>query len=112
MHSKSTESECGWRADRASPAGASVARPRHSLGGGGFAVIRSGFWRCGNGTLTGISIADDVADQLGGVLQGFVREVRVALRGARMRVTEQALHDVERDPLVDEEARIGVTQIV
>ena len=29
----------------------------------------------------------------------------VTLRGARIRVTEQRLHDVERDAFVDEEAR-------
>ena len=36
----------------------------------------------------------------------------VALRGAGMGVPEQALHHVERDPLIDQEARIGVPQIV
>ena len=82
MHSKSAENARERRTDRACPAGISAARPRHSLGGDGFAVIRGGFWRCGNGALAGISVAHDVADQLGGVLQGFVREVRVALRGA------------------------------
>jgi len=86
--------------------------PRDSLGGYRFRLIWPihGGWR--NARLTGISTTDHVGDPFCSLQQSFVREVGVALRGARVRVPEQPLHDVERDPLVHQEARVGVPQIV
>ena len=55
---------------------------------------------------------DDLLDQIGGAGQRLLREMGVALRGARMQMAEQALHHIERHAAVDQEARERMAQVV
>ena len=55
---------------------------------------------------------DDLAGQAGSTAQRLIVEMGVALGGADLGMTEQVLHDIKRDPTVDEEAGKGVAQIM
>ena len=51
-------------------------------------------------------------DQISRVAQCLLREMRVALRRARMQMAEQPLHHVERYTAVDEKAGKRMPQVV
>jgi hypothetical protein len=66
----------------------------------------------GDPAVTRARITDHAADRLGRVQQGLRGQVRVSLCHPGRGVPEQPLHDIERDALVDEQARERVTQVV
>ena len=55
---------------------------------------------------------DHLAGQAGSTAQRLVVEMGIALGGADLGMSEQVLHDVKRDPAVDEEAGKGVAQVM
>ena len=55
---------------------------------------------------------DDLAGQSGSTAQRLIVEMGIALGRADLGMTEQVLHDIKRDPAVDEEAGKGVAQVM
>jgi len=56
--------------------------------------------------------ADHLPDDLGSIQQGLRRQVGVALGHADLGMAQQPLNDVERDTLINEEARERVAQVM
>jgi hypothetical protein len=52
------------------------------------------------------------AHDLRGVEQRLGRKVRMALRGARLAMSQELLHHEQRDALVDQEAGVAVPQVM
>lgn len=56
-------------------------------------------------------LIDECSHYLSRVLKRLLREVRVPLRGLDLGMPEEVLHHVQRDALVDREARKGVHEV-
>ncbi len=55
---------------------------------------------------------DHVGHDLGRTVQRVLRQMRITLCGARLRVPEKPLHDIEGYAFIDEKARKGMPQVV